>query len=68
MKKPDEAISAPGWRMIAAGACCVLAGFFALRGASGLASFLILGGYGLVCLGIFLPAKPEKTVSPSDQR
>ena len=73
-----EEISARGWILIVVGAFIVASGFVVLsmtdpmgrNWASHLSPFLILGGYGLVALGIFLPESfsppvplPEKTGS-----
>lgn len=59
-----ETISAPGKKVIMAGIGILLLGFIALsltdpmgrNAASHLCPFLILGGYFLVGIGIFLPA------------
>lgn len=67
LSSPPERISSLGFRLIGAGAACVVAGFVLLwfsdpsgrNWASHLSPFFILGGYGLVGLGLMTP---EKTV------
>lgn len=61
-----EDISALGWKVIAAGVVLILLGFFVLsradpmgrNWAAHLSPFLLLGGYAVVALGIFLPETP----------
>jgi hypothetical protein len=63
----DEPISPKGWRVIAGGTISVLLGFLALtradamgrNWASTVSPLLILGGYALVAVGIFVPAEGE---------
>ena len=69
---PDEPITALGWRVIAAGAASVVAGFFVLtkadpmgrNWASTMSPLLTLGGYALVGLGIFASPAPEGGETP----
>lgn len=68
-----ENITPLGWKIVAAGALCVLAGFFTLSKvdrmgknlAADLAPLLILGGYALIGLGIFASPEKEGEASPS---
>lgn len=69
----DEPISVLGWRVIGAGAVCVVLGFLTLTRADALgrnwastvSPLLILAGYALVGLGIFVPAPVEGGESSS---
>lgn len=72
-RQMDEPISPLGWKVIGAGVCCVALGFLALTRADALgrnwaatvSPLLILGGYALVGLGIFVPAASGGEDPPS---
>ena len=61
---PEESIAALGWRLIALGASCAVLGFIVLtrvdrmgrNWAADVSPLLILGGYALIGLGLFVPA------------
>ena len=60
----DQAITSRGWKTIASGVALILSGFVVLskadplgrNWASDLSPALILGGYALIALGVFIPA------------
>ncbi len=66
-----ETISRRGWKVIGGGASLVVLGFavltradpFGRNWAASLCPFLILGGYALMGLGIFVPEKAAEAAS-----
>jgi len=73
---PVETISRRGWKTIAGGVACVIVGFavltradpFGRNWAASLCPFLILGGYALMGLGIFLPESSQVSENPSSSQ
>lgn len=72
-KEGGDVISSAGWKTIAGGIAVLISGFVVLsftdregrNWASTLSPFLILGSYGIIAFGIFLPDRDSPPPGPA---